>query len=219
MNTSIFIQSNELVRYCAIGDSLTVGIGSTYFVKGFITKYLWLLRRSLNKPIVPYIYGKSGATTADILKMLNNPFVKEGIIRSSIITLTAGGNDLIDSAQLFLKNKNEKDFFLAVDQGKKNLASIMDRILNMKKGGEPFIIRMMNLYDPFENIPGTDKWVEAYNQGIERLSSPPMIKVANVHDRFKGKTKELLAIDHVHPNNKGYEVIADAFFELGVDPL
>jgi len=219
MNASTFIHSNELLRYCAIGDSLTVGIGSTYFVKGFITKYLWLLRKSLDKPIVPYIYGKSGATTANILKMLHHPFVKEGIIRSNIITLTAGGNDLIDAAQAFLKNKNEKDFFLAVDHGKKNLASIMETILNMKTGEEPFIIRMMNLYDPFENIPGTDKWVEAYNQGIEQLSSPPMIKVANVHDRFKGKTNELLAIDHVHPNNRGYEVIAEELFKLGIGPL
>ncbi|KQL55046.1 hypothetical protein AN964_17060 [Heyndrickxia shackletonii] len=219
MKATTFIHSNEFLRYCAIGDSLTVGIGSTYFIKGFITKYLWLLRRSQNLPIVPYIYGRSGATTANILKMLQHPFVKEGIIRSNIITITAGGNDLIDAAQVFLKNKNEKDFFLAVEHGKKNLATIIDTILKMKNGGVPFIIRMMNLYDPFENIPGTDKWVEAFNLGIEQLSSPPAIKVANVHDRFKGRTNELLANDHVHPNNRGYEVIADALFELGIDPL
>ncbi|MBS4171984.1 GDSL-type esterase/lipase family protein [Bacillus sp. FJAT-49736] len=219
MNSSNFIYPNDLLRFCAIGDSLTLGVGSSYFVKGFITKYLWLLRRSLQVPIVPYIFGRNGATTANILRSLDHPFVKEGIIRSKVITITAGGNDLIDAAESFLRTKNEKEFFNAVDHGKKNLAAIIDTIQGMKKNGSPYIIRMMNLYDPFENIPGTDKWVEAFNQGIERLSSPPNIKVANIHDRFKGRTKELLARDHVHPNDKGYGIIADAIFELGVDPL
>jgi lysophospholipase L1-like esterase len=216
MNTSIG-DSKEVLRYCAIGDSLTVGVGSSYFIKGFITKYLNLTRETLNKPIIPYIFGKNGATTADILRSLLHPFVRGGIIRSDIITITAGGNDLIDAAEAFLQTKNEKEFYVAQDHGKKNLAAIIDTIIKMKSERDPYIIRMMNLYDPFENIPGTDKWVESFNQGIERLSSPPFIKVANIHDRFKGKTNELLANDHIHPNNLGYSIIADALYELGYD--
>ncbi|MGE8205156.1 GDSL-type esterase/lipase family protein [Heyndrickxia sp. NPDC080065] len=209
----------RFLRYCAIGDSLTVGVGSTCFVKGFITRYLSLTRKTVEMPIFPSIFGKSGATSGDILNNLNHPFISTRVKDAEIITITAGGNDLIGAAKAFLQNKNEKDFLIALENGKKNLSKIINRIMNLKHSQGPYIIRMINLYNPFPNIAGADKWVEEYNHNIERLANPPIIQVANIHDLFHGKEKELLAHDHIHPNNKGYLIIANALFQLGYEPL
>lgn len=205
----------DVLGYCALGDSLTVGVGSTFFVKGFITRYLYLTRQTLKRPIAPVVFGKIGATSADIANSLNYPTIIEGIKRSEIITITAGGNDLIDAAQNFLQTKNEKEFLVALDNCNKNLTTIVERIKSIKRDHPSYIIRMINLYDPFSDIPGTDKWVEAFNRSIERHSQSPIIKVANIHDLFAGKEEMLLANDHIHPNDHGYAIIADALHHLG----
>ncbi|MGE6260976.1 GDSL-type esterase/lipase family protein [Heyndrickxia sporothermodurans] len=206
-------------QYCAIGDSLTVGVGSSFFTKGLITRYVYLTREVLNAPVIPSVFGKIGATTGDILNSLNNPIIRRRIENSEIITITAGGNDLIHAAEQYLLDKNEEDFFYALENGNKNLKAIIHQIVEFKQKDALYIIRMMNLYNPFSDIKGTDTWVEAYNQNIERLARSPIVKVANIHDLFYGKEKELLSMDHIHPNSQGYHIIADALSQLGYAPL
>ncbi|PTY73831.1 hypothetical protein B5V88_16615 [Heyndrickxia sporothermodurans] len=209
----------RIIRYCAIGDSLTVGIGSDIFSKGFITRYVYLTRQALNTRVHPAVFGKTGATTGDILKSLNHPFLYKGIKEADIITITAGGNDLIDAAKQFLQDKKEEDFFIALEKGKRNLEDIIKRLTDIKQNDQRYIIRMMNLYNPFPEIKGVDKWVEAFNHNIESLTKSPLIKVADIHHLFMGKEQEVLSSDHIHPNHRGYCLIANALTKLGYDPL
>lgn len=227
MNKNKYINTNywgegmerKVYRYCGIGDSLTVGVGSILFTKGFITRYLYLTGKVLKAPILPSTFGKIGATTGDILDSLNNKFVAKEIEEADIITITAGGNDLIDAAENFAEDKNEDDFFIALESGKRNLKNIIHRIMEIKQKQDPYIVRMMNLYNPFPELMVADKWVEAFNHNIERLKKPPIIKVADIHDLFLNREKELLFFDHIHPNYKGYAIIADALSRLGYEPL
>ena len=207
------------INYCGLGDSLTVGVGSNIFEKGFIGRYLFLTRKAFNQPIAPAVFARVGATTGDILKSFEHPLVCKTIKEAEIITITAGGNDLIDAAEQFLQDKKEEDFFIALESGKKNLSNIIQQIMTFKREAEPYIIRMINLYNPFPELKGSDKWVEAFNHDIERLANPPVIRVADIHDLFLGKEKELLANDHVHPNTKGYHLIANSLHQLGYEPL
>jgi lysophospholipase L1-like esterase len=45
------------------------------------------------------------------------------------------------------------------------------------------------------------------------------IAVTNLYTAFKGNEDELLSFDRVHPNPKGYQVIADELDELGYSPV
>ena len=97
------------INYCGLGDSLTVGVGSNIFEKGFIGKYLFLTRkRPFNQPIAPAVFARVGATTGDILKSFEHPFVCRTIKEAEIITITAGGNDLIDAAEQFSTRQKKK---------------------------------------------------------------------------------------------------------------
>jgi lysophospholipase L1-like esterase len=217
MYTSISGKRRAL-GYCALGDSLTAGVGSSYFMYGFITRYLYLTRQAFPVHIFPNLFGKSGATSQEIAKSVQFPVIREAIKHADIITITAGGNDLIHAAKAFLKTKNQQEFMKALDHCHVNIQQLLHEI-DYIKGRDPYIIRALNLYNPFTSISGTDQWVTAFNRNIEGLLSRKNGRVADIHSLFFGKEKELLAGDHVHPNDKGYIIIANALHGLGYGGL
>lgn len=90
------------LRYLAIGDSLTVGIGVPLMDPGFVEYYRDLSQQILKKPILYQKYARSGATTEDVLNFTYSPFVMEAVKCANIITITAGGDDLINAAKGFI---------------------------------------------------------------------------------------------------------------------
>ncbi|MGE7625346.1 hypothetical protein ACQKMD_20790 [Viridibacillus sp. NPDC096237] len=94
----------NLLRYLAIGDSLTVGIGVLFLDPGFVEYYRGLSQQILKKSVFYKKCARSGATTEDVLIMLHFPSVTESVKYADIITITAGGGDLINAAKKFLIN-------------------------------------------------------------------------------------------------------------------
>ncbi|MBY0123589.1 GDSL-type esterase/lipase family protein [Bacillus sp. S/N-304-OC-R1] len=206
------------LRYLALGDSLTVGVGVPLFDPGFVEYYSCLSQETLNTSIPYCKFAKSGATTGDVLTMISSPPVTEALKFANIITITAGGDDLINAAFGFLKNKNEDTFSQTLEQSRIHYAKILERIHQIDKQDQ-YIIRIMNLYNPFPEISIAEKGIEAFNSMISRFGQDKYTEVADIYSVFKGNEKEFLARGGVHPNNRGYYQMALAFHRLGYSPL
>ncbi|KOO48935.1 GDSL-type esterase/lipase family protein [Viridibacillus arvi] len=206
------------LRYLAIGDSLTVGIGVLFLDPGFVEYYRGMSQQILKKSVFYKKYARSGATTEDVLKMLHSPSVTEAVNCADIITITAGGDDLINAAKEFLINKNEESVSHAINQSLKNYSKIIDRIRHLDKQDQ-YILRLTNLYNPFPGIPIADEAIKAFNSSINRFGLEMNVKVADLYSVFKGNERALLSKKGgIHPNSEGYYQMALALSRLGYSP-
>lgn len=202
--------------YIALGDSLTVGIGSL-FNPGFVKRFALMAEKSLNKKVIPFIFAKNGAKTGDILKYLQQPFVQFVIRNSSIITISAGGNDLRKAAMTYFRCGDDSVIEAAFKIREKNMTKILHIIKQLKcKKKNPYIIRMVDIYNPYPNIPLSDKWVRSFNKQLQSFEESN-IGVTNIQLGFYKREKQLLSIDRLHPNGKGYQLIAEELDKLGYD--
>jgi lysophospholipase L1-like esterase len=202
--------------YVAVGDSLTVGVGSSLFAPGFVQRYAKGLESHYQTRVKLSVFAKSGQTTDDVLKELEHPLVKAGMKDATVITITAGGNDLIDATKKFLEDKDEKVYVEALQKCKENMTKIMSKISELKGDCKDiYFIRLLNLYNPFPTVELADKWVRHFNKHIGKMNLSPKQRVVDVYSVFTGKQEQYLSIDKVHPNDLGYEKIAEAMNAVG----
>ncbi|MFC7394415.1 GDSL-type esterase/lipase family protein [Scopulibacillus cellulosilyticus] len=207
-------------HYVALGDSLTVGVGAGIFNPGFVNEYRLMAEQSLQRPISFNIFAKTGTTSQQILDSLSLPEITSHICHSEIITLTAGGNDLIKSGKNFLMNKNEEVLEESLSNATANISKIIDTIHQIHADkNQPFILRLFNIYNPFPKIKFIDPWLQQFNAHLASFSKQPHIEVADIYTAFSGKQNFLLSLDHIHPNIRGYHVMAQTVNNLGYDGL
>lgn len=220
MLADIQTQNQGFPLYLALGDSLTVGVGSGLFAPGFVGCYHQLSEAALKRPICQRVYAKVGATTKEVLQSLEIPEIAAAVHEADIVTITAGANDLIDAAEEFLVNKKATVLESALKISTTNLSKILDKIhaIHAPKDNT-YIIRLLNLYNPLPNIPQIDPWIQQFNSHLSHFSSLPHIKIADIYHPFAGHQQALLSADHIHPNSRGYDVMANAVYQLGFDHL
>lgn len=206
------------ILYVALGDSLTVGIGS-FFSSGFVKRYAKMTERFFRRKVLIRKIAKNGATTGDLLRALDNRLVQRAIRRADIITITIGGNDLIDADKIYSKLGEMRIFTDSLLIAKQNVASIIEKIAYIKSDNfNNSIIRIANLYNPKLENPMANYWIDNYNMFLYQLQNSNVL-VANLYSVFFDRDEELLIFDDKHPNGKGYQVMAEAFYHLGYYPL
>lgn len=208
------------LQYTALGDSLTVGVGAGLFEPGFVQRYKRKIEEDLNEEVSLLVFAKSGLETSDILAMLNEPFIMEQVKKADVITITGCGNDLLQSLEIYEKEKDEHVFLEASSHCQKNYSGMLEKIRDIKGDKDTrYLVRLLNLYNPFPSIELADKWISGFNRHLKQLESAPQIKVIDTYAVFKGREKEYLSIDRVHPNSRGYEAMAEKLRAAGYGPL
>ncbi|MGP4079611.1 GDSL-type esterase/lipase family protein [Pseudalkalibacillus sp. R45] len=208
----------NIIRYTALGDSLTVGVGSI-FAPGFVSRYSESIETAANRQVERNVFAKNGATTAQVLAFLAMEDVKKAIAEADVITITAGGNDLKKAAKKYFFMNDTTFFKNAIKESMKNLSMMLHEIRKIKeKGGVPYIIRLVGLYNPFPYLSFSELWIKTFNKQLEKFECKNL-KVANIYEPFKVNGGNALSIDGLHPNGYGYKLIADQLKELGYDPL
>ncbi|MGV3489074.1 MAG: GDSL-type esterase/lipase family protein [Tuberibacillus sp.] len=211
-------QPNHPLHYTALGDSITVGIGSDLFNPGFVGRYANDAARTLQAPVYTKNFARSGATSGEIFGSLYIPVICDSLQRSDIVTLTAGGNDLIDAAQIYFMDQDEQKLFFALEKAMNNIKAMIERIHFLHNPDHHrYLMRMLNLYNPFPSIPQADLWIHRFNSHLNEYAHYPHIGIADIHSAFLGREQELL--NGIHPNDRGYEVIANVLHQLGYAPL
>ncbi|CAG7647516.1 SGNH/GDSL hydrolase family protein [Paenibacillus allorhizosphaerae] len=208
-----------MLVYAAVGDSLTVGVGA-WPGAGLVPQYRALASRAANAYVESMSFGMSGATTGDILRLVKfNPRLRFILARADIITLTAGGNDLIRAAKQYARKQDPLVFPEALRECREHYAELVNTIRALKASrGSRYIIRAADLYNPYPAVPEAALWVKRFNRHIDSLQCGNF-KIASVYSPFVGREKELLSVDGLHPNKQGYRVIAEQMSRLGYRPL
>lgn len=208
-----------MLIYAALGDSLTAGVGACPG-GGLVPQYRSMTEKRLGRQVQSVNLGISGATTGELLKVLyGSPEVRHILAHADIITITAGGNDLIRAAKHYAIQPNPKVLQQALVQCRENYARMVDTIRKLKASRSmPYIIRGVDLYNPLPQVPAAAGWVQRFGQHIESLECGNF-QVARIYSLFAGKEKELLSPDRIHPNAAGYRVMAQQMSLLGCKPL
>lgn len=207
------------IRYTALGDSLTVGVGAPPGC-GFVSRYSAILGRRFQMMVLTENIGVNGATTGRIAQLLAGDLdIRWLVKRADVITLTAGGNDLIQAGKRYLVKGDHQHFVYALERCAENYAKIINMISSLKSdNASPYIIRAVDLYNPFPQIPEGTYWVNQFNRHIHSFAGGN-VRVATIFGSFNGMGNVLLSADRVHPNANGYEVIAEQVSRLGYSPL
>jgi lysophospholipase L1-like esterase len=206
------------LMYTALGDSLTLGVG-TFFSSGFDTRYKKLAENTLQVPILLKVFAKNGATSGDVLESIHFVHVQKAIYNADIITITAGGNDLIQAAKIVSRTNDFRFFEQTRQYFIRHMTDILKKIHLIKSTStRPFIVRIVDLYNPFPQTPGNVYWVQLFNHDLKRFTNH-YTKVADIYFPFQQSGKSLLSIDGLHPNRKGYQIIALSLHRLGYFPL
>jgi lysophospholipase L1-like esterase len=178
-----------------------------------------MIKEDLNTSVTVHICARSGLTTKEILHMIDQPFCKQQLTKSNIITITAGGNDLIDAVLEYQNNHDERIFLETLLLSRDHFRSILTRIAELKKGKPNYIIRISNLYNPLPDVPLAEKWISRFNNHLQQLALSPHVKIANLYAAFQNHTDAYLSRDNIHPNSLGYQVIAKEMRKTGYKPL
>ncbi|MCA0174085.1 SGNH/GDSL hydrolase family protein [Bacillus sp. RAR_GA_16] len=211
----MFNSHTTSVRYIAIGDSITLGTGTVLFTPTFVDFYSGSLHSKLECPVKVRTFAENGATTSDVKRWLSCSQIP--MKHSPVITVTAGGNDLIDAAKAYAITKDKAVLEEALHECCLNMSQIVTYLSKeLKQNYAHAMIRIVNLYNPIPELTFSDYWVKAFNRHIDSCSTEKFVKVANVFPVFKGREEQLLASDGIHPNTEGHKEIAKVLMETGI---
>lgn len=200
---------SSAIDYFAFGDSLTAGTGASSG-KGFVPRYHSYLEQCTGKSIRLAKSGTEGATSGELLELLrHNKSIRAAVEEANLITITVGGNDLMQAAIPFFMEGKYQHLAKALRKYVVNSRQIISTIQNLKIGqSNQYLILYLGLYNPLANIPIADIWIHKFNHYSRALARQGVVYVDCYND-FRHREAELLSSDHVHPNAEGYKVIAD----------
>jgi lysophospholipase L1-like esterase len=200
-------------NYVALGDSLAAGVGAR---RGYVDLYADHLREDTSARVELINLGVSGQTSPQLLRAIrNDPSTRRALRGADVVTYNIGINDLGQARGSYDAGtcggaQNERCLHAAVGELDENWDAITREILSLISSDET-IIRTVGLgYTPHAGKT-FEPYVKQVNRNIATSSDESNIPYAEVSLGDKG-----LGPDGLHPNESGYEEIANELDELGV---
>ncbi|SFS91701.1 SGNH/GDSL hydrolase family protein [Marininema halotolerans] len=234
-------EASTTYEYTAIGDSIGFGFGAFH---GYVPRYGDYMEDDTSSKV--NIQNKSvlGWETPQLLHAVKtDTAMRLRLAVSSVISWDIGGNDFRVARNKYIAGtcggpKNEDCLVETSKLVKKNWIEIVT-ILHELRQGKDTNFRTMDLYNPYiavdkkaKSYDGTKSRFEVFKPYLDDLNQfihdqeSMGYTTANVYDAFNGpkhdedpRAKGYIFIDGLHPNYKGYEVIAKEFRKLGYAPL
>lgn len=236
--------------YIALGDSLSVGVGAS---QPSATAFVPQVQQSLGEAFHLINLAHSGDTSQELL---DHGHLDEAIAETQqrngdgdgdndvkLITLTLGGNDLLD---LF--------FSLILDGACADLGAVLQKpeclnplgttfqrfesnlnsaLAQLQQADPQVAVIVITLYNPFSaSIPLVDEVGDFALEGLPSTPFPEGINdiirvqahehnaiLVDLYPLFQGRADELVSSDQIHPNDAGYRVIAEAVIAAIEDVL
>jgi lysophospholipase L1-like esterase len=208
-------------NYVALGDSLAVGTGAYY--KGYVDRYADYLEADTGAQVTVTNLGKNGKTSSELLYALRSDSSSRKAIKvANVVTFNIGINDLGQAGAAYESGTcggadNQDCLRAAVGTLKENWDAIINELLILRSTSDT-IIRTAGLgYVP--DLASNDSqvfkpYLDEINGYIATVASNNDIPYAEVH-----LDQKYMSQDGVHPNDEGYEVIAERLRELEYSPL
>ncbi|MET3682832.1 lysophospholipase L1-like esterase [Alkalibacillus flavidus] len=209
---------NKDVYYRALGDSLTLGLGPLLH-RGFVYDYSNHLVQTLRQPVRTEVVARKGMTSGDLITALNDDYLRMRVAQSHVITITVGGNDLLQAHQQFLNTLNPVSFERAEQLFYEHITDLLFEIYLLKSlHPTPYFIRLIGLYNPFPQLPYSAFWINRFNAILQSMTSS-VVRYVDLMSPFTQYGRRALAWGGIHPNRRGYRLITQALIESGYNPL
>ncbi|MGT2682141.1 SGNH/GDSL hydrolase family protein [Streptococcus porci] len=224
----------ETFSYVAIGDSLTEGVGDTTGQGGFIPLLVNNLNATYGYEVISHNYGVTGNTSKQILtRMQENEDISKNLAKADLMTLTVGGNDVMAVIRKNLADLDVNTFQKPSKDYQERLRSIIELARNNNKNLPIYILGIYNpFYLNFPEVTEMQTVVENWNKATQKVTKEyKNVYFVPINDLlYKGIDGEegivqtsggqitvindaLFAEDLFHPNNMGYQRMADAVME------
>jgi lysophospholipase L1-like esterase len=228
--TTMATDAPASLNYAALGDSLAAGTGASY--EGYVDRYASYLEADTGAQVSVTNLGRNGQTSPELLHALrDDPSWRRAVGEADVLTINIGINDLGRAAEAYDNGTcggadNQDCLRTAAETLKGNWSAINAEALSLRSTSDT-IIRAVGLgYTPYlgiEEAPDSrsiedfrifEPYLEEVNRHIAETASDKGIPYAEVH-----LDKGYISQDRVHPNDEGYEIIAERLRELGYSPL
>lgn len=198
-----------------IGDSLTFGTGAPE-LRGF-TFHVQQMLQAQYPSVHAYHFGVVGATTLETWRRVRrDEQIRERLAAADLVTLTSGGNDLIQAAKKLYFEGSLRSMKPPMRKFAIAYRALIDELVRINRTLEhDRTIVVTDCYNPFPRVRDAVLWIGYVNRIIERTAEQyrGRVKVAKTYEAFAGKEEMLLADDGIHPNGDGHRVIAEAVAE------
>lgn len=231
--------AQETPKYIAIGDSLSFGLGATDANQtGFVALVHEALEGSERfafSGIDLLNLSAPGATSPDLMQTGGQlQLALSEVSRSAsppVITVTIGGNDLLDLADADSPCLNDVQTEPCLNELGETLGTLqanLGEVLDALREASPEAnIVVVDLYNPFSGTGDirellADAGVQRINGVIGAATSDAdrRVDLASVFQLFQGRGRQWIASDGIHPNDDGHSVIAEVVLAAldGRDP-
>ncbi len=214
------------MKLVAIGDSLTEGVGDDTNKGGYVP----LLASGLDdvchfRSIESFNYGKSGNRTTQVTaRIQESKEIQEGIKKADAIVITIGANDLLKVAKdNIFKSLSVETFSKPREEYITNIKTMYQEI---RKYNPNCPIYHLGIYNPFyynfKDITELQSIIDLWNQttlefaeqekNVHFVPINDLIYQGNGDEKQQSNVNNLLSeADSFHPNNTGYQIIANTF--------
>jgi lysophospholipase L1-like esterase len=214
------IEGKDKLQIVALGDSLTAGTGDATG-KGYVGQFRDKLEQQTGKPVfVLNNLAIPGYTTKEVLTDLGLKKTKDALAEANIILLTIGGNDIFQGGAGIFNGTDLQEFNAkaAEDRMGPALTNVNAILTQLNQANPHAVIFYIGLYHPFSDLDPKregDLVVQKWNSSVFSMTNryPNMVLVPT-YDLFERNLLKYLSTDHFHPNQDGYERIAERIAQI-----
>ncbi|MEK5331209.1 SGNH/GDSL hydrolase family protein [Lysinibacillus sp. FSL W8-0992] len=208
-------------NYVALGDSLAAGQTPYQEIDAGYSDFIAM---RLGKMGQLSHYTKElafpGFTTADVLERVKSEEASEVLANASLITISAGANDLLRLVQVnpmagtLAFSQLQVDYALNI--ARKNMAEMLAELKLRAPNAKVYV---MGYYFAYPNVhatqkEGTNAQLMKLNTILEQQAEQAGMTYINVYDAFGLQATQFLPnVADVHPNFEGYRQMANAFLK------
>jgi lysophospholipase L1-like esterase len=203
------------LQIVAAGDSLTQGVGDSTKQGGYLPYLARLLEKEGIRQVVIENHGVKGNRTDQLLKRLGSEELQTAVGKADLVAITIGGNDLMRIIQRNIFGLEMPVFEDAKEGYVSRIKEIMETVSALNENATVVLIGFYNPFFPwFSDIAEMNQIVTEWNQASSQVvDSYPNAVFVEIDDLFLNLEINLLFDDYFHPNDQGYELIAQKVFE------
>ncbi|TFJ94266.1 GDSL-type esterase/lipase family protein [Lentibacillus salicampi] len=218
-------QYDQDFDYVALGDSLAAGYlnepdedGNRRIGNGYPVYIQDGIENQYGYDVNLINAGVGGFTTEDVYIQLSNNTngIMGAIADADLITIGAGANDVLQKVDIENVGPEAiEEATSAINQINSNMEKIFDEIANINPDAPIFVLGYYNALPYLEEkqsliVP----MIDAMNQTLKEVAQSNDAIFIPTFEAFEGKHETYLPNPNdIHPNEAGYEVIADKFLE------
>jgi lysophospholipase L1-like esterase len=197
-------------NHLAIGDSIIRGVGAAQN-EDLVNQFSSKLEQQINKEIHFQNEGINGITSSGLKELVLEGQFDEEIKKSDIITISVGGNDILQLAS----EQNFQNILKTFDQLQstfsKNLSDISSRINGLNPNATIVFLELYNPFSPDNQVYSiADQLLPKWNVNIYEAAKPYSSSiVVETTKVINGESQQNLSPDGVHPNAMGYSAISE----------